>query len=91
LAELVTTGLEGGALQVAGNPSRPELEDLQPAESQRDLPMILQKVGERVAMLFEKLPDTTSTEEVRFHSRFFMPQGSSGNTSRRYFRVHYGL
>jgi len=74
--------------------SRPELKNLQPGESQHDLPMILQKVGERVAVLFDKLPDTTSTEEVRFNSRFFGPQFTSGNISRRYFRylllVHPG-
>src|SRR5208282_2118929 len=62
--------------------SRPELKNLQPGESQHDLPMILQKVGERVAVLFDKLPDTTSTEEVRFNSRFFGPQFTSGNISR---------
>lgn len=58
--------------------SRPELKNLLPAESQRDLPMILQKVGERVAMLFEKLPDTTFMEKVGVRGQNNRPQGFSG-------------
>src|SRR5208282_3903401 len=42
---------------------RPELQHLQPAESQRDLATILQKVGESVAMLFQTLPNITCTEK----------------------------
>jgi hypothetical protein len=43
----------------------PELRELQPAESQQDLPAILRKVGERVVAFFEDIPNTTSTEEVQ--------------------------
>jgi len=43
----------------------PELQDLQPAESQQDLPAILGAAGERVSALFDDLPNMASTEEVR--------------------------
>ena len=42
-----------------------ELRELQPAQSQQDLPAILRAVGERVAGFFEDFPNTISTEEVR--------------------------
>jgi hypothetical protein len=43
----------------------PELRDLQPAESQQDLPALLRAVGERVSALFDEFPNMTSAEEVR--------------------------
>jgi len=43
----------------------PELEDLQPAESQQNLPAILSAVGERVSALFDQFPNMASVEEVR--------------------------
>jgi hypothetical protein len=44
---------------------RPELRDLQPAESQQNLPAILSAAGERVSALFDDFPNMTSVEEVR--------------------------
>jgi hypothetical protein len=44
---------------------RPELRNLRPEESQRDLPMILRKVGEGVAGFFVNFPNTTCTESVQ--------------------------
>jgi hypothetical protein len=43
----------------------PELRDLQPAESQQDLPALLSAVGERVSALFDQFPNMVSAEEVR--------------------------
>jgi hypothetical protein len=43
----------------------PELQDLQPAQSQQDLPAILGAAGERVSALLDDLPNMASTEEVR--------------------------
>lgn len=43
----------------------PELRELQPAESQQDLPAILREVGERVSVFFEDFPNMTATEQVR--------------------------
>jgi len=43
----------------------PELRDLQPAESQQDLPALLRAVGKRVSALFDQFPNMTSAEEVR--------------------------
>jgi hypothetical protein len=43
----------------------PELQGLEPAESQQDLLAILREVGERVAAFFENFPNATSTEEVQ--------------------------
>ncbi|MGA2074244.1 MAG: hypothetical protein ABSH52_12145 [Terriglobia bacterium] len=43
----------------------PELQGLQPAESQQDLPAILRDVGERVSALFDEFPNMVSAEEVR--------------------------
>jgi len=43
----------------------PDLQDLQPAESQQNLPAILGAVGQRVADLFDEFPNMTSAEEVR--------------------------
>jgi hypothetical protein len=45
--------------------SVPELRELEPAESQQDLPGILRAVGECVAAFFEDFPNTSSMEEVR--------------------------
>jgi Flp pilus assembly protein TadD len=42
----------------------PELEGLQPAPSQEELPALLRRAGERVKEFFENFPDTASTEEV---------------------------
>jgi hypothetical protein len=42
----------------------PELRELEPAESQQELPAILEEVGERVAAFFDDFPNTTCTEEV---------------------------
>jgi hypothetical protein len=44
--------------------TRPELRELQLAESQQELSAILREVGERVAAFFDNFPNTTSTEEV---------------------------
>jgi len=44
--------------------ARPELRELQLAESQEGLPTILGEVGKRVAAFFDELPNTTSREEV---------------------------
>jgi hypothetical protein len=43
----------------------PELRELQPAESQQDLPAILREVGKRVAVFFDDFPNTTSAEDVQ--------------------------
>ena len=43
----------------------PELEGLQPAESQQDLPAFLSSVGQRVSPLFDQFPNMASAEEVR--------------------------
>ena len=43
----------------------PDLQGLQPAQSQQDLPAILRVTGERVSALFDDLPNMASTEEVR--------------------------
>jgi len=43
----------------------PDLHDLQPAESQQNLPAILSAVGQRVAALFDQFPNMASAEEVR--------------------------
>jgi hypothetical protein len=43
----------------------PELRELQPAESQQDLPAALREVGERVTAFFDDFPNATSTEEVQ--------------------------
>ena len=42
----------------------PELKGLKPAESQDELPGILQKVGENVRAFFENFPNTVSVENV---------------------------
>ena len=42
-----------------------DLHDLQPAESQQNLPAILSAVGERVSALFDQFPNMASAEEVR--------------------------
>jgi hypothetical protein len=44
--------------------ARPELQHLRAAESQEELPAILQDVGKRVAAFFDDFPNTTCTEEV---------------------------
>ncbi|MGD1158288.1 MAG: hypothetical protein ABSA41_21045 [Terriglobia bacterium] len=44
--------------------ARPELQHLQMAEDQAELPAILQEVGKRVARFFDDFPNTTCTEEV---------------------------
>jgi hypothetical protein len=41
--------------------TRPELQGLQPAESQQELSPILREVGERVAAFFDDFPNRTST------------------------------
>jgi hypothetical protein len=43
----------------------PELRELQPAESQQDLPAILREVGKRVAAFFDDFPNTASTEDIQ--------------------------
>ena len=43
----------------------PDLHDLQPAESQQNLPAILSAVGERVSAFFDQFPNMASAEEVR--------------------------
>jgi hypothetical protein len=43
----------------------PELQDLQPAQSQQELPAILGAAGERVSALLDDLPNMASMEEVR--------------------------
>ena len=48
-----------------------DLQHIQLAESQRDLPAILKNVGESVAMLFQTLPNITCTEKVRSHTGIF--------------------
>jgi hypothetical protein len=45
--------------------SRPELQNLQPAESQRGLVFILEDVAEYVAGLYDNLLEITSTEKVQ--------------------------
>jgi tetratricopeptide (TPR) repeat protein len=45
--------------------SRPELNGLQPAQSQDELPTILQKAGERVQGFFHDFHNTVSHEEIR--------------------------
>jgi hypothetical protein len=72
-----------------------DLQHLQPAESQRDLPAILQKVGESVAMLFQALPNITCTEKVWSHVGLYFPsQFVHDQDSTRWFRylllVHMG-
>jgi hypothetical protein len=42
----------------------PELQGLEPAQSEEDLPGILDKAGERIRGLVESLPDTSSRENV---------------------------
>jgi len=42
----------------------PELRNLQPAESQQELPEILRQVGERVMAFFKDFPNATATEDV---------------------------
>jgi Flp pilus assembly protein TadD len=43
----------------------PELKGLEPAHSQEQLPLILQKVGESVLAFFHNFPDTISVEQIR--------------------------
>ena len=73
---------------------RHELQHLQPAESQRDLPAILQKVGESVARLFQTLPNLTCTEKVRSHTGIFQRGFVHDEDSTLWFRylllVHLG-
>ena len=65
--------------------SRPRTTAPPAADSQRDLPSILQKVGEKVAMLFEDLPNTTCTEKVNSHLRTVVPHAiSTANFVRRF-------
>jgi hypothetical protein len=45
--------------------TRPELRNLQLAETQAGLPAILDEVGKRVAAFFDEFPNTTSTEDVQ--------------------------
>jgi hypothetical protein len=45
--------------------ARPELRHLRAAESQEELPAILQDVGKHVAVFFDDFPNTTCTEEVQ--------------------------
>jgi len=63
-----------------------DLQHLHPAESQRDLPVILKKVGESVAMLFQNLPNTTCTEKVQSHVGIFQPHFVHDEDSTRWFR-----
>ena len=65
---------------------RPELQHLQLAGSQRDLPTILQAVGERVAILFQNLPNATCTEKVRSHTGIFQARFVHDENSTRLFR-----
>jgi len=43
----------------------PELQGLQPAASQDDLPLILQKTGENVKAFFDSFQNTSSVEQIR--------------------------
>jgi hypothetical protein len=47
----------------------PELEGLEPAENQEELPGVLQKVGENVKAYFDNFPNTASVEEITMDRR----------------------
>jgi hypothetical protein len=42
----------------------PELEGLEPAQSQKELPLVLARVGEGLKAFYENLPNTSSNEEI---------------------------
>jgi hypothetical protein len=65
--------------------ARKDLEDLQPAENPQDLPHILQAVGKNVGAFFEKFPNATATESIRWE----VDNGSTRSSSTEDFRVFW--
>lgn len=62
--------------------ARKELENLQPAASQRDLTQILHEVGERVLTFLNNLPNTTATESIQWEVGRGSPRVSATGTFR---------
>jgi len=60
--------------------SRPEFHKLQPADSQRDLPTILQEAGERVQGFISNFRETTCTEQVEAQIWGFIPGQNKHDT-----------
>lgn len=63
-----------------------DLQHIQLAESQRDLPVILKKVGDSVATLFQNLPNITCAEKVVSHARSFQSHSTGEEGSTYWFR-----
>jgi VWFA-related protein len=60
----------------------PELKGLEPAETQEDLPAILEKVGENVKAYFEDFPNTASVEGITMERLGRLPQFSESGAQK---------